>query len=184
MNGRSDAFEIRVAGAEEAALIEQMWAETSTWLKGHGYDQWQYPADPSKVNRDVRSGNAFLVFRAGECLGTISIDESADPEFWRAGDNPKDALYVHRVIVRDSARGTSLGSAMLDWASGKAEIAGKKWLRLDAWKTNADLGRYYESQGFEHVRTVDLPHRNSGALYQRRAGEVRGAGPALITVAP
>jgi hypothetical protein len=54
------------------------------------------------------------------------------------------------------------------------------WLRVDAWKTNPDLGRYYESQSFAHVRTVDLPHRRSGALYQRPAGSVTGVGPRYL----
>ncbi|MFI1091929.1 GNAT family N-acetyltransferase [Streptomyces sp. NPDC020917] len=180
MSSDGEAWAIRAARDEDAPVIAQMWAEASFWLKSRGYDQWQYPADPVKIGRDIRLGNAFLVFRERECVGTISIDESADPEFWAESDVPGDALYVHRIIVLDVARGTSLGASLLDWASERAEIAGKKWLRLDAWKTNSKLGRYYESQGFEHVRTVDLPHRNSGALYQRRAGLVNRQGPALV----
>ncbi|MEU0662015.1 GNAT family N-acetyltransferase [Streptomyces lavendulocolor] len=97
-------------------------------------------------------------------------------------DKPDSALYAHRIIVRPTSNVSGLGTALLDWASKRASKFGKEWLRIDAWKTNAKLGRYYESQGFEHVRTVDLPHRNSGALYQRPAGSIKGGGPRYLAL--
>ena len=39
-------------------------------------------------------------------------------------------------------------------------------------KGNPGLQGYYRSRGFRHVRTVDLPHRASGALFQRPATDV------------
>jgi hypothetical protein len=48
-----------------------------------------------------------------------------------------------------------------------ARTAGKPWLCSDAWKDNLSLHRYYESQGFVLLRVIDLPHRGSGALFQR-----------------
>lgn len=56
---------------------------------------------------------------------------------------------------------------MLAWAARRATRAGKPLLRLDAWKSNPGLHRYYLSQGFQLVRVVDLPHRRSGALFER-----------------
>jgi hypothetical protein len=63
---------------------------------------------------------------------------------------------------------------MLDWAAARARETGKSWLRLDAWKTNLALHRYYRSQGFALLRVVDLPHRQSGALFQRSTRFARG----------
>ncbi|GAA3754410.1 GNAT family N-acetyltransferase [Streptomyces tremellae] len=168
------------AGSSDAQTIASMWGETSEWLAARGIDQWQYPASMEKIARDIDRGTAYLVREQDALIGTITVDESADAEFWRPDDLPEDALYGHRIIVLPSAQGNAVGTALLDWASRKAERLGKSWLRVDAWKTNAALGSYYERQGFEHVRTVDLPHRRSGALYQRRAGVVMGSGPEYL----
>ena len=171
---------LRPARTDEAEVIATMWHEASAWLRSRGIDQWQYPANVEKIARDIARGTAHVVLDgAAAHLGTITLDGFADPEFWVPTDAPDDALYAHRVIARPAARGTSLGAAMLDWASREAERAGRCWLRVDAWKSNPGLGRYYESQGFENVRTVDLPHRSSGALYQRRAGATAAGGTVL-----
>ncbi|MCX4387635.1 hypothetical protein OG777_11920 [Micromonospora peucetia] len=57
------------------------------------------------------------------------------------------------------------------------------YLRLNAWKANAALHCYYLGQGFRHVRTVDVPGRNSGALFERpislRRHSATGTPPAL-----
>ncbi|TJZ44600.1 GNAT family N-acetyltransferase [Streptomyces piniterrae] len=171
-----DAPIIRSAAAGEANVIASMRSEAARWLHSKGIDQWQYPANLEKIFRDINCGTAYVLLDAADYLGTITLDENADPEFWVPDDEPNDALYAHRVITRPACRGLSLGALMLDWASQKAEEAGKRWLRVDAWKTNSDLGRYYEAQGFTRVRTVDLPHRRSGALYQRRAGATNSSG--------
>jgi ribosomal protein S18 acetylase RimI-like enzyme len=95
------------------------------------------------------------------------VDEHADPEFWTPDDRPEAALYVHRMAVSRSVAGAGAGGEMLDWAARRAAQADKKLLRLDAWKTNAGLHGYYRGQGFKMVRLVDLPHRQSGALFER-----------------
>ncbi len=85
------------------------------------------------------------------------------------------------MITVHAARGQSLGAALLDWAAGRATEAGR--LRLDAWKTNAALHTYYTSLGFTHLRTVDLPHRRSGALFERPAFARSYRGPLVYDVA-
>ncbi|WP_018540310.1 MULTISPECIES: GNAT family N-acetyltransferase [unclassified Streptomyces] len=165
-----DRLVLRPAHADEADVIATMWSEAAAWLRSRSTDQWQYPANVGGIAGDIARGNVHVLLDGAAYLGTITIDGFADPEFWVPADAPDEALYAHRLITRPSSRGASLGSTMLDWASREAERIGKRWLRVDVWKTNADLGRYYEAQGFERVRTVDLPHRRSGALYQRRAG--------------
>ena len=57
----------------------------------------------------------------------------------------------------------------VDETSGEAEHAGRKWLRLDAWRTNTALHDYYRRHGFADVSTISLPWRGSGALFQRPA---------------
>ncbi|MEU6079030.1 GNAT family N-acetyltransferase [Streptomyces sp. NPDC047108] len=180
--GRSmdESITVRPAFPGEVGTIASMWREASSWLRSQGSDQWQYPPDLEKISRDVRRGTAYIAHRRKAYLGTITLDDFADPEFWSDADSPRDALYGHRIIVLPSAQGFHVGSALLDWASKRARAAGKSWLRVDAWKTNEELGRYYERLDFDFVRRVDLPHRRSGALYQRSSDTMTNQGPKVV----
>jgi hypothetical protein len=40
-------------------------------------------------------------------------------------------------------------------------------MRMNVWSTNGRLHDYYRALGFKHVRTVDIPGRMSGALFER-----------------
>lgn len=118
--------------------------------------------------------------RAHDAIATITLDERADPELWQQRDDPTGALYAHRMVVMRAEAGKGLGSSMLDWASRRAAMVGKKWLRLDVWATNSKLQDYYVNEGFENVRTLRFAHRGSGALFQRPAGVELGRGPRLL----
>jgi ribosomal protein S18 acetylase RimI-like enzyme len=178
---------VRPATQADAASVADLWELAGGWLANRGSDQWQYPPDQLKIRTDIEAGNVFVVVRdfirdAEPPLATITLDTSADPEFWESQDAPDTALYVHRTIVHPGMKGYQVGSALLDWASLRAAAAGQPWLRLDAWRTNTSLHDYYRREGFSHVRTVNLPHRRSGALFQRRAGHQSFRGPLLHDV--
>ena len=85
-------------------------------------------------------------------------------------------MYVHRMVVARDLGGRNLGAAMLDWAGRHAQRHGKPWVRLDAWRTNTALHRYYLDRGFHRVRTCELAWRGSGELFQRRAAVQLGVG--------
>ncbi|MCE0445171.1 hypothetical protein LT493_08985 [Streptomyces tricolor] len=66
--------------------------------------------------------------------------------------------------------GQALG-ARLAGLGGRAAPPGRASAGC-AWRPGrptACCTRYYLDQGFELLRIVDLPHRNSGALFQRPA---------------
>ena len=164
------------ARPEDEPIIRDLQAEAVGWLARKGTDQWQPSAMIARTagSRDVRRlrdemarGEVFLVKDGTTVVGTVTLDEHADPEFWTDEDEPKSALYMHRMVVSRDAAGRGLGAAMLAWAADQAARSGKTWLPLDAWRTNTHLHDYYRRHGFAHVRTIDLPWRGSGALFQR-----------------
>jgi GNAT superfamily N-acetyltransferase len=161
------ALKIRAASRDELGVVEGLLTGAGTWLATIGSDQWQFPPRRERLLDSMSRGECFLAYRDGELVGTLTVDEQADPEFWRPDDNPSTAMYVHRMAVAREAAGQDIGARLLDWAAARAAEAGKPLLRLDAWKTNQGLQRYYLGQGFTLVRLVDLPHRGSGALFQR-----------------
>ncbi|WP_019431921.1 GNAT family N-acetyltransferase [Streptomyces sp. AA0539] len=158
---------IEAARPDQLAVVEALLGEASAWLASRGIDQWQYPPHRDKIMRALDEGVCFLALAESGPIGTIQVDNYADPEFWLPEDQPESALYVHRMAVSRAGAGRGTGAFMLEWAWERAAKAGKTWLRLDAWKDNPGLHRYYEGQGFARVRIVDLPHRRSGALFQR-----------------
>lgn len=161
------AVTIRAARTDELDTVEDLLREASAWLASRGIDQWQFPPHRDRITRALGRGEVFLAMVDDQPIATLQVDDHADPEFWTADDEPGDALYVHRMAVSRKYAGAGVGSVLLDWASERAAAAGKPWLRLDAWKDNPGLHRYYESQGFTLLRVIDLPHRGSGALLQR-----------------
>jgi ribosomal protein S18 acetylase RimI-like enzyme len=117
-------------------------------------------------------GNVFVWFALGHHpVGTLTLTPWQDPDF-AAGWPNRDlfAQYVARFAVAPLGRRlfTGLGTRMLDHAATIAAQRGAQVLRLDCAKRNDRLQRYYGEHGFDHVGTVDLPERKSGALFERR----------------
>ena len=175
---------IRKADADDAKDVAALIKEAVAWLARLGADQWQGPqfGDPDRIMISLGQGTTWAVCADGSLIGCVTLDESADPEFWSGSDNPASALYLHRMVVARTRAHEKVGSAILDWASQQAAARGKQWLRLDAWSSNSRLHAYYERQGFQNVRTLRLSHRGSGALFQRPAGFTLGQGPRLHNV--
>lgn len=171
---------VRHAGPADVSIIVELMEDARAWLASSGSDQWQYAPRVDRIQAAVAAGSAWIAESDHRPVATITIDGNADPEFWTWEDDPDSAMYVHRLVVNRSAAGRELGTALLDWSSRRASAAGLRWQRLDAWASNEDLHRYYQTRGWTHLRTVRLPHRGSGALFQRPAGAQTGTGPDLV----
>jgi DNA-binding GntR family transcriptional regulator/GNAT superfamily N-acetyltransferase len=181
----TSAVAITQGTVDDVDQVMQMLGETIDWLRRIGSDQWQAkPPTRQRAETAAETGTLFMVHTAAHTVGTVILDELADAEFWTPADHPEEALYVHRLLVRPGATGRGIGTSILDWASARAAAAGKSWLRLDAWRTNDRLHQLYQGSGWEHVRTVDLPHRGSGALFQLPAGTAVGGGPRVWDLTP
>lgn len=176
---------VRQAVTEDDIVeVATMWTRSAQRLRNHGLDQWQYPVKWENIRRTVADGTCWLVTTAdSKATGTITVESTADP-YWLLSDNPDDALYVHRMVVDDGARGSELGTALLDWAARGARKAGKSWLRLDVWKSNSALHQYYLDRGFSLVRIDRNPSDPSGACFQRPASIQLHLGPDVIEINP
>lgn len=173
-------FTIRRATLDDTQGVVDLWRAAAIWLRDRGSDQWQYPVKMHNVDAAIVAQTCWMVENTdGTPAGTVTVDKNADPDLWHAADLPEAALYAHRLVVREDLRGQELGAAILDWASARAKMCGKVWLRLDAWTTNAGLQHYYLKRGFQLVRVVRRADIVSGALFQRPAGVVSGLGPSI-----
>ena|SRR5437868_2193927 len=170
--------------AEPADLqgILSLLTVTAEWLYRKGVRQWPRGGfGPERIEPLIDERVLYVLDDAsgggdgngpdGETppVATVALDGHADPEFWTRDDNPGAGLYVHKLAVARAWSGWGLGDLLLDWAGTAVASAGLRWLRLDCAKDNQGLQNYYQGKGFRHLRTVDLPHRASGALFQRPA---------------
>ncbi|MGW4793400.1 GNAT family N-acetyltransferase [Nonomuraea sp. NPDC004297] len=170
--------------AEPADLpgVLTLLADASEWLHSRGVRQWPRGGfGPERIEPLIEERTLFLLDdelryldpdESAPPVATIALDEHADPEFWTPADAPGAALYVHKLAVARPWAGSGIGDALLGWACASAYMTGLPYLRLDCAKTNLRLQAYYAQRGFRHLRTVDLPHRASGALFQRPSEDV------------
>jgi hypothetical protein len=185
-NGEDFAFlRVRRASLEDTAAIEALRSDAESRPALILAGQWQFDAERREVGKksrlaQIRLGNLWIVeSRSSVPMASFCVDGSLDPEFWNENERV-DALTLHGTVVGSWASGLGIGSSIHDFAGHLARAQRKPWLRLDAWKTNSALHRIYTDDGFDHVRTVNLPHRQSGALFQRPSLLSRGVGPALV----
>lgn len=161
-------YEIVLASESDSDTVRRIIEDASSWLATLGTDQWQYPPNMDRIHGAIAAETLYLVreIPQGTPVGTITLSANADPDFWESFDDPSAALYVNRMAVVRARAGKGIGALMLNWASSQAKRQGKRWLRLDVWRSNTRLQDYYRSQGFELVRVVVKPWRKSGALFQ------------------
>lgn len=151
------------------------------WLAQHGYDQWS-EKDPARATAaTIAAGETWLlVDDQGAAAGTITITTRADRDFWTADEAAVPALYVSKLATPLELAGQGIGELLLHAAYFYGQARRVEMLRWDVWRTNIHLQQYYAGLGAELVRTMDVPGRRSGALFEWRTphGRVWAAGSA------
>lgn len=162
---------------------------SAAWLRERGIEG-QWPSSftdpsPNDVPRDrlgelrrYSAAGQLWVFRDTGCgdvaVATVVVTPWPDMDFshyWPCGHSGLfNARYLCRMTVAREVRGRGVGAAVVGFAEWLATCAGVSFLRLDCSKTNRRLHEHYQRLGFERVGTADLPHRLSGALFEKSIG--------------
>lgn len=154
--------------------------DVASWLAQRGIDQWPGGFDTTRIADIITSTDVLLVTSEdGEILAGASTTPAGDADFWTPTELATPATYVGKLAVRRAAAGRELGDLLLRWIGDRAARRGHAYVRLDAWRDNPGLHRYYARRGWTYVRTVTRPWRSSGALFQRPAVEDPAARAAL-----
>lgn len=163
----AEPYLLRPALASEAPAVMRLLGDTVEWLRARGSDQWStWRSWDSKMAPVFAAGDVWLLLDADALIGTITVESSADPDFWTPEEAQDPALYLSKLTIRRDHAGQHLGDLLLSWAGDYATRQGARWLRLDAWRSNPDLHRYYLDRGWRYVRTAEAPHRRSGTLFE------------------
>lgn len=165
---------IRQAVDTDLPAMIDLRTESEEWLARKKIEQWTEDWNEvgrEKMRKSVALREAWVVEYRNQIIATVTLNTRPDLDFWQPEtDGP--ALYLYKMLVSRSMAGQGIGADILDWSTDRAAKAGYEYLRLDVWRTNNGLQKYYLDHGFEHVRTVVIPGRDSGACFQRRARPV------------
>jgi GNAT superfamily N-acetyltransferase len=163
-------YHVRVAGEQDVDAVVSLRRHAEDWLREAGIEQWTRSTYGARVIEGwIGTGSTFVVTTDdGEIIGSLSLD-AGDPDFWTDDELKAPALYLYKFIIRSDHRGTGLGDVLLDWSGYRTELAGNLWLRLDCWRDNTGLHKYYLDRGFQYLTTRTHPTRMSGALFERPA---------------
>jgi ribosomal protein S18 acetylase RimI-like enzyme len=165
------ALAIRTAGREDLLAAAQLLDQAGEWMRSQGItDQWPIRFPLSDLAQRADRGEIHIAYDGTMPVGTFALDWTADPEFWHDHAADTDAGYLHRLAVARSHAGQGIGAQLAEHAANLVARNGRRLLRLDCAKHNTRLHEYYRQLGFTHVRTIDLAHRKSGALFERRVG--------------
>ncbi|MEW9530773.1 GNAT family N-acetyltransferase [Microbispora sp. NPDC049125] len=162
-------YTIRPATLSDLPALYTLRTEAEQWLAKAGVTQWTpewHDRARQLIRKNVEDGESWVICDDGQIASTCRI-AGPDLDFWNDADHLDDADHLYKLIVARSHAGTGLGDAIIDWACDRAQARGRTWLRIDIWRTNNGLRRYYEKRGFRYVRTAIVPGRNSGLLLQR-----------------
>jgi predicted N-acetyltransferase YhbS len=155
---------VRRAQQEDALTVAGLLDEATVWVNDLGFSQWPLPFPRDQLVAAIDRGEVYVVeSEDGEAVATVSMLLD-DPLYW--GDQPPDAIYVHKLAVRRDRAGRGIGAAIVEWANAEAAEAGREFLRLDCLGDNPGIRDYYEDLGFEHRGDLNLDGRKM-SLYER-----------------
>lgn len=150
------------------ALVHELRREAEAWLAAKGLDQYGVGPRAKVAHQDIdqmMDRREFVGWFVNGQVKAVLALTTPDPDFWTPAEMSEPQGYISRFLVREHGQGH--GDALLEAVAKDQADVGSRSLRLDCWKTNHQLHRYYLTRGFRHVRTVDVPGRMSGALFQR-----------------
>jgi GNAT superfamily N-acetyltransferase len=164
-----DALTVETATAADVPATQALIEGARQWLRSRGIDQWQDPVPDAVLVRDAEQGILFVVRQDEVVVAMVTVSDS-DSETW--GVESSSAVYVHRLAVAQTHRGSRLGQRLLAWVEEGAADRGAVFVRLDCATDNPGLRRFYERQGFRHVHNVmvtatDGRRQLASSLYER-----------------
>ena len=163
---------IRRAGWGDLGTVLGILHAAADVLHERGYDQWPDGSPslgPERVGAQIKRGEFWVASDGAGPVAVIAVSRDGDPDFWTPAELAEPAVYLSKAAVLPSQAGRGIGALLFRWATDYAARLGVGWVRLDAWRTNADLHDYYRRRGWEEVRAMDVPGRKSGVLFARRA---------------
>ncbi len=157
-----------VVGYEVDAMLE-MWIEKSRRLEERGKGLWKPEQFTRERLQDAYDEPVYYgCFAEGSPIGGFILIEH-DERYWPE-ERGSDALYIHKLFVKDEFAGMGIADAMLDWIAELGAKRRKTFLRLDFDPDREYLVKLYARNGFAVIEIMnDIPGRRMAKAERRLA---------------
>lgn len=152
-------MDIRLAEKEDIQAIMNILEERCNWFKENGIDQWannylgKYNED--YFNDAMKNHKLYVVKQENKVIGVFLLKEN-DKTYW---NNDDSAYYIHHLATKIGY--TGIGTKILNFIEKLAKENSKKYIRLDCKKSNVELNRYYQKQGFIYKGSGEEPYSHN-----------------------
>ncbi|KAI1317466.1 hypothetical protein EDD11_008403 [Mortierella claussenii] len=161
-----DDFLIRNTRLDEVDTFIEILEETAVWLKANNIIQWppgmfRNPESRLQLLDAIAAHQCFMIVDRcspgddldKECheqiagLFVLNYEDRFDEILWKDSvDDWKDALYLHRLVLKKPYQGMGLTPRIIEFAVRKVKEAGRHFLRLDCLMGNTSLRRFYRER--------------------------------------
>lgn len=108
----------------------------------------------------LRRGALYVYEDAGLIQGSLILDRRQPDEYahihWPSGAPEERTAVIHLLMVRPSAAGKGVGSALVRWALEHARQNGCLAVRLDTGAQNLPAASLYRKLGFQLAGTSSM----------------------------
>lgn len=158
-------IEIIQASKKDTSLIESLYLKKIDQLANKGLVQWEREEVMwEELAKSYQPENFYLVYRDKIAVGGFVVVDY-DPTYW-LHDKPKDALYIHKVMVLDEAEKQGISDMILTYFKKLGSDQGYDVVKLDVREYKDKLRAFYERNGFKLKETVDLGKGYLTCLYE------------------
>lgn len=167
---------IRLAVPADLDEIEESYREHFLHERLHGaYTVFREGVYPTRRHAEqaLQNGALYVYEENGVLLGSVMLDGQQPREYggirWPSRAPAEKVRVIHLLMVRPSAAGRGIGSALVGFGEEEARRQGCLALRLDTGEQNIPAAALYQKLGFQlaaagSMRVGDaIPH--SGHLF-------------------
>ena len=154
-------MKFKIVELSEASKVFELTSNCAKKLLENGIQQWDntYPS-LEIITSDIASKSVQGIYLQTRLLGIYVLDQNQSPEYasvaWKYNEKP--ICVIHRMAVDPNSQGIGLGIKLLKHAEEKAKKLGYQSIRLDAFKGNKPLLRFYEKRGYQAVGEIPLEY--------------------------
>lgn len=154
---------IRLAVSEDIDKVEEGYREHFAYEREHGaytvFQEGIYPTRKEAMEA-YENKNLYVYEEDGMIMGSVILDQEQPEEYrkinWQGPSSDDKVLVVHLLMVRPSAAGKGVGSALVDYAVEEGRRRSCAAVRLDTGTQNIPAASLYKKKGFQVAETSTM----------------------------
>lgn len=151
---------MRPARPDDVHAVTTVITARSEWMEQQGLPSWRGVVDDLAGQAAVDDTLMWVLTADDQVIGCTTLADDRPAWGWTPEQAAQGAYYLYTTCTHPGWRHTKAGSLIAWWAVDKAARDGKAFVRRGT--VEADLMRYYATQGFELIHEVQ---RKSNLVY-------------------